>query len=137
MLELLITIAIISVLAVLAVVGVGGAVEKSNQKQLSFIRSAIENAANNYRIYNDLSINTNLGINNLSSASEDSDFLDTLTYRRGKECPIDENAGYLKYVEVEQIDSNNEIFYTEEYCIYFVCSGEVIIDDYNTLDYCE
>ncbi len=132
LIELVAVIAIIGIVSIIAIVGINRYLDRSYEKQLKIIRNTIEDATDNYRIYNTLVENTELSLVDLKP-----DYIDNkINYRRNIICNIDSNAGRIKYITKEEQFTDLETYEKEYYCIYFSCNGNVLIDDYTDRDYC-
>lgn len=128
LIEILAAIVIMGVISLVAILGVTKIVRDSKAKQLVIIKNTISAAVDNYRIYN--ASGTTI---NLSNVKEN--YLDAIEYENEK-CLIDINAGYINIIERELYTDELGAYTKEEYCIYFVCNGRVLINDMNDIDYC-
>ena len=132
LIELVAVIAVIGIVSIIAIVGINRYLARGYQQQLKIIRNTIEDATDNYRIYNTLAQGIDLPLNSLKP-----DYLDaSINYRRNSLCSIDNNAGRIKYVTKAERLPDLETYEKEYYCIYFSCNGDVLIDDYTDKDYC-
>jgi|GEM_PF-3798668 len=134
LIEILAAIVIMGVISLVAILGVTKIVRDSKAKQLVIIKNTISAAVDNYRIYN--ASGTTINLSNLTSSDEEkANYLDAIEYENEK-CLIDINAGYINIIERELYTDELGAYTKEEYCIYFVCNGRVLINDMNDIDYC-
>lgn len=133
LIEILAAIVIMGVISLVATLGVTKIVRDSKAKQLVIIKNTISAAVDNYRIYN--ASGTTINLSNLTSSDVKENYLDAIEYENEK-CLIDINAGYINIIERELYTDELGAYTKEEYCIYFVCNGRVLINDMNDIDYC-